>query len=56
LSWDVDIDGLAAESTIRGEFVRDVVASPTLTDEQRRRVLLIGLRALCGSDVLDAPR
>jgi DNA repair protein SbcD/Mre11 len=53
---DVDVDQLAEESTIRGQFVRDVLTSTDMTDERRQRILLIGLRTLAGSDVLEAPR
>lgn len=60
LDWDaevdVDLDQLADEQTIRGQFVRDVLSSPGLTGERRQRVLLIGLRALAGHDVLEGPR
>lgn len=53
---DLDLEALADEHTVRGEFVRDVLSSPSLSDDRRRRVLLIGLRALAGHDDLDAPR
>lgn len=43
-----DFGRLAREQTVRGRFVRDVVAAPALTDDQRRRVLVTGLRALDG--------
>jgi hypothetical protein len=60
LEWDaevdVDLEQLADEQTIRGQFVRDVLSSARLTDELRQRVLLIGLRALASSDVLEGPR
>jgi hypothetical protein len=60
LDWDadvdVDLDELAAEQTVRGQFVRDVLASRSLSDERRQRVLLTGLRALAGSNVLEGPR
>lgn len=42
-----DFDLLAAEQTVRGQFVRDVRAAK-LDDDVRRRVLLTGLRALDG--------
>jgi exonuclease SbcD len=49
-----DFEELALEQTVRGQFVRDVRADPTLTDDQRRRVLVTGLRALDGrTDELD---
>lgn len=60
LQWNVDVDvgldGLEAEQTVRGQFVRDVLASATMSDERRQRVLLIGLRSLAGSDTLEGPR
>ena len=43
-----DLDALAAERTVRGQFVRDVRADPALDDDTRRRVLRVGLRALEG--------
>lgn len=42
-----DYDQLAAEQTVRGQFVRDVQAAD-LEPGQRRRVLVTGLRALSG--------
>ncbi len=42
-----DFDALAAENTVRGQFVRDVLDAE-LDDEDRRRVLVTGLRALDG--------
>jgi DNA repair protein SbcD/Mre11 len=41
-----DYELLAKEQTVRGQFVRDVMAADSLTDEQRHRVLVTGLRAL----------
>lgn len=43
-----DLDRLADEQTVRGQFVRDVLAASDLGDDQRRRVLVTGLRALDG--------
>ncbi|ADG76163.1 metallophosphoesterase [Cellulomonas flavigena DSM 20109] len=43
-----DLVSLAAEQTVRGQFVRDVQASTNLDENQRRRVLVTGLRALDG--------
>jgi DNA repair exonuclease SbcCD nuclease subunit len=43
-----EFDRLAEEQTVRGQFVRDVRAADNLDDEQRRRVLVTGLRALEG--------
>jgi DNA repair exonuclease SbcCD nuclease subunit len=48
LSIAYDFARLAQEQTVRGQFVRDVRAAPALTDDQRRRVLATGLRALDG--------
>jgi DNA repair exonuclease SbcCD nuclease subunit len=60
LDWnaeiDVDLDHLAEEQTVRGQFVRDVLAAGQLTNDRRQRVLLIGLRALGGSSALEGPR
>lgn len=53
---DVEVDQLADEQTIRGQFVRDVLASGHLTHERRQRVLLAGLRALSGGDLLEGAR
>lgn len=41
-----DYELLANEQTVRGQFVRDVIAANSLTDDQRHRVLVTGLRAL----------
>lgn len=43
-----DIDRLAEELTVRGQFVRDVRAAFDLDAQTRRRVLITGLRALSG--------
>lgn len=60
VDWNVQVeiktDELAEEQTIRGQFVRDVLTSGELSEDRRQRILLIGLRALGGSDVLEAPR
>jgi hypothetical protein len=60
LEWDadvdVDIDELADEQTVRGQFVRDVLGAHNLSEDRRQRVLLIGLRALAGSDALESPQ
>jgi DNA repair exonuclease SbcCD nuclease subunit len=41
-----DLDLLAEERTVRGQFVRDVRAASDLDEHQRRKVLITGLRAL----------
>lgn len=43
-----DLERVAAEATVRGEFVRMVRASAELDDVDRELVLLAGLRALSG--------
>lgn len=49
-----DFEALEHELTVRGQFVRDVLASEELSDEaERRRVLVTGLRALDGRDDLE---
>jgi DNA repair exonuclease SbcCD nuclease subunit len=54
ISVAYDFDALSQEPTVRGRFVRDVLAATDLTDEQRQRVLVTGLRALDGrSDELE---
>ena len=53
LSIAYDIEELAAEHTVRGKFVRDVLGAKQLTEERRRRVLVTGLRALDGRNDLE---
>jgi DNA repair exonuclease SbcCD nuclease subunit len=48
-----DLDAIGHEPTIRGQFVRDVLAAADLGTDTRRRVLLAGLRALDGRDDLE---
>lgn len=50
-----DIDSLAAEPTVRGRFVQRVLAAEELDDDERRRVLVTGLRAFAGRDDLEVP-
>jgi DNA repair exonuclease SbcCD nuclease subunit len=47
-----DVDAIAAESTVRGQFVRDAIES-IADPEERRRVVLTGLRALEGRGDLE---
>jgi DNA repair exonuclease SbcCD nuclease subunit len=47
-----DLDTIAQEPTVRGQFIRDVRAAD-LPEETRRGVLLTGLRALDGRDDLE---
>lgn len=48
-----DFDAIASEPTVRGQFVRDVRAAGDLTDEERERILICGLRALERRDDLE---
>jgi len=50
----LDVERITAEPTVRGQFVRDVLAAE-LPEDERRRVLATGLRALGGRDDLDPP-
>ncbi len=43
-----DLDAIAGESTVRGQFVTAVRAADDLDEEERRRVIITGLRALDG--------
>ena len=47
-----DLDAVALEPTVRGQFVRDVLAAD-LEQSEQQRVLLTGLRALDGRDDLE---
>jgi DNA repair exonuclease SbcCD nuclease subunit len=47
-----DFEALAQEPTVRGQFVRDAQSSADLGEDERRRVLITGLRALAGHDDL----
>jgi exonuclease SbcD len=47
-----DLDSIAKEATVRGQFVREVLQAG-LSDDGRRRVLITGLRALEGRDDLE---
>lgn len=50
----VDAEAVADESSVRGQFVREVLASPRLSESQRDRILSIGLRALENESELEA--
>jgi DNA repair protein SbcD/Mre11 len=47
-----DLDAIAAETTVRGRFVRDVLDADLDEDEQRR-IIVTGLRAMDGRDDLE---
>lgn len=44
----VDVDSVARQETVAGQFVRDVRADDSLDEDTRQRVLVVGLRALAG--------
>jgi DNA repair protein SbcD/Mre11 len=52
LTVGYDLDAIAAEATVRGQFVRSA-ATDIIDPELRRRVILTGLRALEGRSDLD---
>lgn len=49
----LDVDALAGQETVAGQFVRDVRADDTLDEPTRQRVLTVGLRALAGRHDLE---
>lgn len=53
VSVGYDLEAIAEEATVRGRFVRDVLEDDGLDGEERRRVLITGLRALDGRDDLE---
>lgn len=48
-----DLDSIAEESTVRGQFVRTVKADVELPAEDKQRVIITGLRALAGRKDLE---
>lgn len=48
-----DVERLSQEQTVRGAFVRDVLVASDLDEDQRRRLLVTGLRALDGRSDLE---
>lgn len=48
-----DLDAIAAEPTVRGRFVAEVLADDGLTAQERERTIVVGLRALDGRDDLE---
>lgn len=53
LRADHDLDEIRDEQTVRGQFVRDVMEAG-LSEDETRRVLATGLRALAGRSDLEA--
>ena len=48
-----NLDVLVEETSIRGQFVKDVQGDPDLEDDERRRILITGLRAFEGRSDLE---
>lgn len=48
-----DLEMIRQEQTVRGQFVRDVLDSAELSEEERQRVVVTGLRALEGRSDLE---
>ena len=53
LRMGYDLDSIAEENTVRGQFVRDVRSADDMDEDERRRVLATGLRALDGRHDLE---
>lgn len=49
----IDVDAVARQETVAGQFVRDVRADESLDEPTRQRVLTVGLRALAGHSDLE---
>ena len=47
-----DVESIRAEQTVRGEFVREVLQQD-IPEDDKRRILVTGLRALDGRDDLE---
>lgn len=48
-----DLESLAAESSVRGQFLNDILSHQELDDEERRRIIITGLRAFEGRQDLE---
>ena len=53
LTVGYDLDAIAQEATVRGQFVRDLMAVKVPSDKERHRILVTGLRALDARDDLE---
>lgn len=47
----IDAEAYAHDVSLRGEFVRTVLASPDYTEEEKARIVRCGLRALAGEEI-----
>jgi len=52
IDFDFSLAATSREQTVAGQFVRDVLDAADLSDDERMRVLVAGLRALAGRDDL----
>lgn len=48
-----NLERIVEEKTVQGQFVRDVRAAQDLSDEERERIIVTGLRALAGRSDLE---
>ena len=53
VTYGYDVPALAAEQTVRGKFLRAVLSAADLSEDDRHRVLMTGLRAFDGRDDLE---
>lgn len=47
----LDFSRFEGDLSLRGEFVRTVFSDPEISDEQKRRIVLLGLKALEGGEI-----
>lgn len=53
ITFGYDLEQLAMEQTVKGQFVRDVQCAEDLSEDERRSILVTGLRALDGRGDLE---
>lgn len=46
-----DVNSFKGDVSLRGEFVRTVYSNPTFSDEEKKRIVAIGLKALRGEEI-----
>ena len=47
-----DFEQIAKENSLKGEFVRTVLANTQYTEEQKERIISVGIKAFRGQGVL----
>ena len=47
----IDPKEYEGDLSLRGEFIRAVLGNPDLTDEKKRQMITLGLKALSGQEV-----